>query len=196
MSAACSPAAPVSNWQTAFLAMLPALERQARRAVATLPVAERDEARQFIVASSAVAFARLAQLNRAELAYPGPLARYGLQHYRAGRLLGGSTNSQDVTSTCCQRQVGCTVESLDDWQETLPERCTTTPAELAALRVDFANWLKTLSARDQRLARTLAAGEETGAAAKLFGITAGRVSQLRRELYQSWQRFVGEAALA
>jgi hypothetical protein len=31
--------------------------------------------------------------------------------------------------------------------------------------------------------------------AKTFRLTAGRVSQLRRELYESWRQFVGEAGM-
>jgi len=196
MSAIPAQAAPASNWQASFLAMLPAIKRQARRALRKCPLAEREEALQFIIASAAVAFARLAKLNRLQLAYPGPLARYGFKQYQAGRLIGGSSNCHDVSSRMCQRRQGCVVESLDDWQESLAETRRTTPADLAALRVDFAAWLESLSPRNQQLARTLARGEEAGVVAEMFRITAARVSQLRRELYESWQRFVGEPVRA
>jgi FixJ family two-component response regulator len=58
--------------------------------------------------------------------------------------------------------------------------------------LDFADWLKTLSKRDRRLAEALALGETTASAAHMFRISAGRVSQLRRELCANWERFVGE----
>ena len=47
---------------------------------------------------------------------------------------------------------------------------------------------------NRKLARVLAQGEQTSGVAKMVRITAGRVSQLRRELYLSWQRFLGEPA--
>jgi hypothetical protein len=169
--------------------MLPAIERHARRQLRHVPRYERDEALQAVVAYAAVAYARLVQLHKAQLAYPGPLARYGLKQYLAGRLVGGRTNSQDVGSKCCRRRRGCVVEPLDDWKEVLADSRRATPADMAALRIDFGDWLQTLSLRDRRLAHALARGEETGCVAQMFRLTAGRVSQLRRELYRSWQRF-------
>jgi hypothetical protein len=60
------------------------------------------------------------------------------------------------------------------------------------MRMDFAAWLETLSSGNRRLAETLANGETTGFVARSFKISAGRVSQLRRDLCDSWHRFVGE----
>ena len=183
------------TWQPAFLALLPAIERQTRRALLKTPPAEREEARQAILSYAAVAFARLFELDKANLAYPAPLVGFGLKHYRAGRLVGGSLNSKDVGSTRCRRR-GCCIERLDDWKETLVEARGMTPAELAALRIDFSQWLESLSSRDRQLANELARGESTSAVAKMFKLTAGRVSQLRRELHASWLRFVGETVVA
>jgi hypothetical protein len=184
------------TWQPAFLALLPAIERQTRRALQKTPPAERDEARQAILSYAAVAFARLFELDKAHLAYPAPLVGFGLKHYRAGRLVGGCLNSKDVGSTRCRRRRGCFMERLDDWKETLVEARGATPAELAALRIDFSQWLESLSSRDRQLANELARGESTSAVAKMFQLTAGRVSQLRRELHASWLRFVGEPMVA
>ena len=68
-----------------------------------------------------------------------------------------------------------------------------TPAELAASRIDFADWLERLPKRNRRLATKLAAGESTSDVSRKFRITPGRVSQLRRELAESWRAFHGEA---
>ena len=38
----------------------------------------------------------------------------------------------------------------------------------------------------------LASGETTSGVAKLIKVTAGRVSQLRRELFDRWREFQGE----
>jgi hypothetical protein len=173
--------------------MLPALERQARRVLRRCRTCDRDEALQAILAYAALEFARLAARNRSHLAFPTPLARYGWRQYRAGRSVGGSLNSRDVASPSCQRRRGCVLESVDDWQHLVVENRRTTPAELAALRVDFSAWLNTLSPRDRRLTEELAQGESTSAVATLFRLTASRVSQLRRELETSWRRYVGDS---
>jgi hypothetical protein len=58
-------------------------------------------------------------------------------------------------------------------------------------RVDFPAWLDRLSRRNRRIAEYLALGNPTCAVAKRFHISAGRISQLRREFYNSWQNFCG-----
>jgi hypothetical protein len=184
------------DWQGPFVAMLPAIERQARYLLSKLPRNEREEALQAIIAYAAVACAGLAERNRLELAYPTPLAHYGFKHYRAGRAVGGSVNSQDLTSMRRQRERGGPVAPLDDWQDSLVETRRTTPADTAAFRVDFGAWLGTLTPRDRKLAKDLARGEPTSGVASRFKLTAGRVSQLRRELWASWQRFLGEPLAA
>jgi hypothetical protein len=179
-------------WQPAFLAMLPAIEEQTRIALAKCPRHEREEARQAILTYAAVAVARLFQLDKAHLACPAPLVAFGLKQYRAGRIVGTSLNCKDVGSINCLRKQGCSIEPLEEWTAALVESRRATPADIAALRIDFSDWFQSLSARDQRLASELARGESTSAVAKMFRITAGRVSQLRRELFESWQQFVGD----
>jgi len=192
------PAAPQQSaeWHAPFLALLPRIRRHARRSLGRVPRQDREEAMQAVIACAAVAYARLFHLNKAEVAYALPLAEYGMKHFRAGRLVGGRMNSRDVGSACCQRRRGCAVESLEDWKETITVNRRTTPAEIAALRIDFGDWLRTLSPRNRKLANALARGEETSVVAGMFRLTAGRVSQLRRELYVSWKRFQGEPLIA
>jgi FixJ family two-component response regulator len=67
-----------------------------------------------------------------------------------------------------------------------------TPADVAATRIDFADWLQTLSRRYRRIAETLATGEGTGTVARRFRLSPSRISQLRHEYYESWKRFQGE----
>ncbi len=45
--------------------------------------------------------------------------------------------------------------------------------------------------RDRHIALTLAQGETTGATAKRFEVSAARVSQMRRQLADSWKQFHG-----
>ena len=66
------------------------------------------------------------------------------------------------------------------------------PADTAAARIDFVDWLRTLGGRRRRIAETLAKGETTSVAAAKFKVSLGRISQVRRELQDDWERFHGE----
>jgi len=69
-------------------------------------------------------------------------------------------------------------------------------ADLAAFRLDFQQWLKDMCERDRRIIAALAAGEGTGEVAGRLGLTAGRVSQLRRQYECRWLAFQGEVPAA
>ncbi len=156
----------------------------------------RDEALQEVVCNACVAYARLAEQGRTGVASPTSLARYGASRYRMGCRVGGILNINEVCSTYCQRRKGVQVRSLtrwdqDDcaWKELLVEDRHATPADLAASRIDFAAFMASLGARTRRIAELLAIGETTSRVAELVGVTAGRISQLRRELQAAWEAF-------
>ena len=88
-------------------------------------------------------------------------------------------------------------EEENAWQEAVVQDTRATPVfDIVAFRVDFADWLASLSRRDRRIAESLALGNRTTDVAKRFNVCAGRVSQLRRELAESWRQFVGETEAA
>jgi hypothetical protein len=189
----------VPDWHAGFLAMLPGIARHVRRAFAHLTPAARQEAEAEAIAAALVAYRRLFQLGKAELAYVTPLSRYAVHHVRNDRHVGGSQSSRDVLSQLAQRKYGFLVaglsdsdEATDDWKLVAVEDRTATPADTAALRCDFAAWLGTLSWRNRRLAEALAAGQSTQDAATAFHVSPGRISQLRSRLRDSWGRFQGE----
>lgn len=66
------------------------------------------------------------------------------------------------------------------------------PAELACFIVDYEEWLARLDKRKRKVAKLLASGETTHNAAKQFGVSDGRISQMRRELQQNWEAFQGQ----
>jgi hypothetical protein len=194
------PAAPA--WHEVFLRLLPAIRQHARISFRHLPPERRDDCVEEAICNCCCAVARLAELNKLDLAYAGPLARYGVAQVRDGRKVGCKLNVRDVLSKYCQKRKGVVVERLDKfdeteecWQEVLIPDHTCTPAELAASRIDFPAWLSTLKPRKRRLALLLASGETTSAAARRFNASAGRISQVRRELAASWREFVGEPPL-
>lgn len=190
----------VASPQDRFLELLPQIERQARRAFYDRQPAEREELVQEVVANAYVAFNRLVQLGKQELAYATPLAMYAVRHVRSGRRVGTPVNKRDVLSPA-NRHV--TVEPLQkfdhgdgEWKEVLVEDKHAGPAETAAARLDIAKWFRKLPAAKRRIARVLATGETTQGAAKQLGLSSGRVSQLRRELQASWRELHGELAVA
>jgi FixJ family two-component response regulator len=67
-------------------------------------------------------------------------------------------------------------------------------SDQAGFRIDFPAWLSRLSPRDRQVAEALALGHTNGDVARRFGVSSGRVAQLRRELHDSWREFHGEVA--
>ena len=190
-----------SDWHNDFLEMLPHIERHARMAFRDRKGEARDEAVQETVCNACVVYARLAKQGRAGAATWSSLAKYAIRQVRDGRRVGGSLNIKDVTSDHCQLRKQVKVQPLcrwdepnQEWQEMLVEDKTCTPAELAASRIDFPAFLAALQPKKRRIAETLATGESTQRVAKLFGITPGRISQLRQELLAAWQSFHGFAS--
>ncbi len=61
------------------------------------------------------------------------------------------------------------------------DRRTLIPDRVAFL-IDYPCWLQTLSTTKQRVAKKLAAGDSAAEVARSLGMSAGRISQIRREL--------------
>jgi len=188
--------------QQRFVQMLPVIEQVAHRAFRHRDPDTREELTAEAVAAALVMFAALAGQGRESIAYATPLARYGVARVRDGRRTGSSRNVNDVASATCRQQRGVTIERLDHrsrdgegWREIVVEDKNAGPAEVAATRIDFGDWLGRLPARKREIAETLALGESTGKTARKFEVSAARVSQLRRELMDSWQAFVGDQSL-
>jgi hypothetical protein len=187
--------------QAKFLSLLPLIIRQAKVAFQGQDSETREELTAEVIANAYACFARLVERGRESLAFGTPLGMYAVRQVRAGRRVGGKLNVRDITSRRCQVIKGVRVESLDgfdddeeEWREILLEDRRSGPAEIAASRIDFADWLSLLSGRNRGIATTLATGETTLETAKQFDVSSGRISQIRRELKTSWETFQGEAS--
>ena len=186
------------NWQSVLLSMLPAIEAYARRAFRSLPPEAKQDAICEVVANCTVAVARLAARGKLHVAHPCPLAGYAIRQYRDGRRVGKKANTRDVLDQHARRKGGYEVkhigtprEQRGGWKEQLVENGRSTPADLATFRIDFDAWLRTrLSPRSLRILEDLAMGERTGSVARRHGVSPSRISQLRRELQESWEEFV------
>ena len=192
-----------SHCQQRFLSMLPTIKQHAARRLRGIPGHEREELLAEAIAIAFCMYVTLAQRGKLNLAYATPLAVYGCRQALAGRRAGDRLNVNDITSRHCQKRKRVRVERLDRfdnqsgvWREAVAEDHRTSVPDQAAFRCDFPAWLKTLSDRERQIAETLSTGEGTSATAKQFGVSPGRISQLRRKLHVAWRDFHGEAACA
>jgi hypothetical protein len=186
----------------AFEAMLPRIRRTAQITFRKIRPELRDELIEEVVANCYVAYARLIERGQADRALPSPLARFAIAQVRAGRRVGNRLRISDALSSYAQYRKQFFVEPLDQydeeeecWQQVLIEDKRATPAEVAACRIDFAEWLRRLTARLRKIALALASGETTKDAAERFGLSPARISQLREWLKKSWEAFQGEVVI-
>ena len=185
-----------------FLAILPMIRRQASLAFRHAGAEARDELMAETVANAYCAFVRLAHRGKLASVYATPLAQYAIRQVRGERRVGGRLNLHDILSPQARRHYGITIERLDRrdpqdgvWNEQLVEDRKAGPAETAAARLDLSAWLRTLTKRNRQIAKALSVGETTNYVAQRFGLSAGRVSQLRAWLHEHWERFQGDSKL-
>jgi len=184
------------KWHAAFLALLPAIRRQANYAFRRMRPAAKEDAVEDVICAACVAFRRLVAKGKANVACPSALARFAIRQYSAGRRLGCKLNVKDVSSEYCRIQKQIILERLDrqsretgEWDEILLEDRRAGPADTAAARIDVHDWFHNMRLRDRKIAQALAVGERTLDVAKRFGISPGRVSQKRLEFRRSWDEF-------
>ena len=153
---------------------------------------------QEVVANACVAFKALWDRGRQSLAYPTVLASYAIRQVKDGRRVGNRLNVREVLSKYAQQHKGFVVEGLDkfdeeegQWREVLVEDRHAGPADTAAARLDLTAWFKSLSPKDRRIAKALAAGDRSTDVGRKFGLSAGRIGQKRREFMEGWQQFQG-----
>ena len=194
-----SPApAPRRRWHRLFLKWLPRIRTAAAIAFRNVRGQDRDDLIAETIANAYVAVAALANRGALNLAFPSVLSRFAISQVRDGRRVGNRSNVREVLSEYAQKQKCFTVDRLDvfnttagEWQEVLVEDRRAGPFDLVQTKLDFADFLRSLPVRHRRIAKFLAAGESTNAASRKFACSPGRISQMRAELKQAWDRHVG-----
>jgi hypothetical protein len=191
-----------SGWQAGFLQVLPAVQTHAQIQFRGLPLVHREEAIQEAIAFACVSYQQLAAQGKLYVAHPGTLATFAVNRARSGRHVGGrQETARDPLSQRCQHQHGVKVQSLNvvrgelhasDWRRLVIANNKASIPDTTAFRIDFAEWLRKLHRRDRRIIRALISGEHGFAVARRFGLSAGRISQLRRRYERDWQLFQGE----
>ena len=179
--------------QNAFLMILPRIETQAWRAFHGLSFDLKQELQSEVVAHCWKAFVKLFELGRHEDVPPMTLARFAIRAVRSGRRFGTSLNINDVSSIYCRNRLGirstnfCIIDQTEDnWAESLIADERARPDQLVMARIDFSEWLQTLKPLHRKVAEHLSFGESTHSTARIFNLTPGRISQIRRLLERSW----------
>jgi hypothetical protein len=197
-----------------FLALAPTVERHGRVAFRGLDAEARDEALAEAVAAAFAAYVALKARDRNPAAFPSRLASYSVLHVKDGRHVGGRSSSCDVLSPKAQRRRGFRVERLpastrtafdrlyaevhgqrqqDTLEECLRDNTRTAVVDQVVFKLDFAAFLQTLTDRDRQMALALAEGHAASHVADRFGLSPGRVTQLRQQWQREWHAFQGES---
>ena len=158
-------------------------------------------------------FVRLMRRGKDATQFVSALASLAAKSVYAGRRLAGATRSNDVLSAVAQRRHGFTVASLppsarashthlyraphsqdlqDTYEERLHDNAVTPVPDQVQFRIDWPAFLATLCERDRRLAAFLSWGHSGKRAARQFGLSSGRVTQLRQRWCRDWRTFQGE----
>jgi hypothetical protein len=158
-------------------------------------------------------FLRLSEKGKDATGFPAVLAQYAARAVKSGRRACGQHKSKDVMNPLTQKRHGFRVESLpvstrtaqeslysrpggqrlhDLFEERLVDNTVTPPAEQAIFRIDFAAWMESLTPRERRMVEAMAANERTLDISKMFELSPGRISQMRREFHEGWERFCGD----
>ena len=216
-SGACPPPAGAEQLQAAFLLILPRIQTHARVWSRHLACpALREDFVSEAVALAWRSFLRLAERGKDATQFPSALATGVVRAVRSGRRLCGQERSRDVMSAAAQRRHGFRVEELlppsvayerlkseplgqrlhDAFEERLRDNTQTPVLDQVVFRIDFRDWLGTLTARNRQVVDDLMAGEGTGEVARKVGLSPGRVSQLRRQFQDEWAVFCHDPTLA
>jgi len=208
------PGACVAVLHARFLRLLPKIETHARivfRGV-RCPVRQEDLVQE-CVGLGWRWFLRLTEQGKDVFAFPAAFAALVARAVKCGRRLCGQERSGDMLSFVAQARHGFRVERLpsttrsphehlyadphgqallDAWEERLRDNTITPPPDAAAFRVDWPFFLVGLTRRDRDLALFLSLGHSGKAAAAKFGLSPGRVTQLRQQWCREWRACQGE----
>jgi hypothetical protein len=182
----------------AFVSLVPRLQTHARVRFRHLRPVDREEAVADAVAYGFLSFLRLTRRGKDPAAFPAVFAHFVARAVANGRGVVRRLSARDLAAARA-RGGRVTVHGLDDpmpgggwWRDLALDRRVRVDDQ-AAFNIDFPAWLASLSAVKRRVAELLVRGHGTDEAAAATGLSAGRVSQLRRELAASWSAFHARA---
>jgi len=209
-----TPAPSIDDLHTAFLRIAPRVELHGRVYFRGLKCPDtREDCICEMLALSWRWFLRLIAQGKNPLQFPTAIADFAARAVKAGRRLCGKHKGKDVMNPLAQQRHDFVVERLsvstcrshesrysvplgqqaqDSFEERLRDNAVTPPPDAVAFKLDFACWLQTRTDRDRGIIGDLMLDERTTDVADKYGLSPGRVSQLRREYLQDWRTFCGE----
>src|ERR1044071_8164229 len=168
-----------TTWQSTFVAMLPEIEQKLRLAFCRLGPEAREDAMEDGVVHSLLAYLRLHDQGRADVAPASSLAWYSSRHVKRGRPTAGRMNGKEPLSRYGQISNDIEVElQPSNWIDAMVEDKRAAVADQVAAKMDVGAWFTTLTKRMKEIAKDLAFGCSTSEVAAKHGVTAGRISQL------------------
>lgn len=177
----------------AFESLMPRLRTHARARFRHLNATDREEAVAEVVAYGFVSFLRLTKRGKDPAMFAAVFAHFVAKAVANGRGVVRRLSTRDLLGRPRGERVA--VHKLDDpmpdggwWRDLALDRRVRVDDQ-AIFNIDFPAWLGTLSAVKRHVAELLARGHATDEAASQTGLSPGRVSQLRRELADSWSDF-------
>jgi hypothetical protein len=201
--------------QAAFLSLRPRIVTHARFIFRDVECDERKaDCLSETLALAWKWFLRLVEKGKDPRGFASVLAGYAARAVKNGRRLCGQLRAKDVMNPVAQGRHGFRLETLpcstrtcqedrcsvvggqrrqDEFEERLRDNTRTPPDEQAMFRLDFASWLKSLTARERKIVRAMARNERTRDLSQQFGVSPSRISQLRRDFALSWRDFCAEA---
>ena len=201
-----------------FLRLMPRIETHARIVFRDMhcPV-RKEDAVQECIALAWKWFLRLQERGKDIDQFPMVFVFLVVKAVASGRRLTGMLRVKDVLSERCQRKHGFIVEALptstrisvevlvakprgqemqDAFEERLKDNDLTPVPDQVAFRMDWPSFFTTLTTRDQKMAEFLSLGHNAKQAAEKFGLSAGRITQLRQRWCKEWLCFQSDAVLA
>ena len=155
---------------------------------------EREEAIQEMTALAFALYKRLSEHGRTDI-FSTPIGNYAIRSYFDGRRFTGMS-ATDITSPRCQRLDRAIVHGFDycgssDNRVREIFICDKhhSPSTIACFNIDFEAWTNSLDTRKREILFAILDGNSTSELAKRFGVSPGRISQLRQELTASWHEF-------
>jgi len=149
----------VSTWQPTFIAMLPEIEQKLRLAFCRLDPEAREDAIEEGVVHALLAYVRLDEQGRAEVATASSLAWYSSRHVRRGRPAGSRMNGKEPLSRYGQISNDIEVECQpSNWIDAMVEDKRAAVADQVAAKMDVGAWWGTLTKRMKEIAKDLRSG--------------------------------------
>lgn len=186
------------NLQESFLALLPHIEKHARIVFCQIPCPGlRGDRIAETIALAWKWYCRLLERGKNVWAFPIAFSWLVARAVKSGRRLCGQESATDVMSSVAQQRRSFMGSSLPQdgtlegnaFEEALRDNTQTAVPDQVAFRCDFRDWLKSMTRRNRAIVRQLALGNTTTEVACRFGISAARISQLRRQFRDDWRVF-------